>query len=295
MRVSDLIEKKSGAPVISFELSRPKSEKAAANLDKALVKLKAAGPDYVSVTFGAGGSTREGQVELLEKLQKEHNFETVAYIAGVGLSPENLAGCLDRFGALGIETVFAIRGDAPTWDEAWKPHPDALAYGSDLVAFIKERFGFCVGAAAYPEGHVEAVSKEKDLEYLKLKQDNGAEYIVAQYFYDNQFFFEFIEKARSIGVTVPIVPGVMPIYNVKMMNNLAKICGATITQEIHDGLAALPEGDKKAVSAFGVDFATKQCEGLLAAGVPGLHFYTMNRAKSVCAILDNLRSSGALK
>jgi methylenetetrahydrofolate reductase (NADPH) len=226
MNVADLFKQKAGSPVISFEFSRPKNEKAAANLDKALEKLKAAEPDYVSVTFGAGGSTREGSYELVDKLKNEKGFKVVAYVAGVGLGPDDFAAVLDKFKGMGIETLFVIRGDPPTWDENYKPHPEAMAYASDMIGFTKARSDFCLGAAGYPEGHVECVDKEKDLEYLKLKVDKGAEYIVAQYFYDNQFYFNFLDKAKAAGINVPIVPGVMPIYTVKMMENLAKICGA---------------------------------------------------------------------
>ena len=222
MRIVDLFKEKAGKPVISFEFSRPKSEEAASNLEKALVTLEAAKPDYVSVTFGAGGSTREGSFELLDKLKNEKGFKVVAYLAGVGLGPEDLSACLDKYKSLGIETIFIIRGDPPTWVENYQPHPEAFSYASDLLKFVKGQYDFCLGAAAYPEGHIEAESKEKDLEYVKLKQDQGAEYIVVQYFYDNQYFFDFVEKARAIGVTVPIVSGVMPIYTVKMMENLAK-------------------------------------------------------------------------
>ncbi len=294
MRVSGLFEKKAGRPVISFEFSRPKTDKAAANLDKALVLLKAAAPDYVSVTFGAGGSTREGSFQLVDKLKNEQGFEVVAYVASVGLAPDDLIESLDRFKALGMETIFAIRGDAPTWDDSYKPHPEALSYASELVSFIKERHDFCVGAAGYPEGHLEAVSKDKDLEYLKLKQDKGAEYIVAQYFYDNQYYFDFVDRAQAAGVTVPIVPGVMPIYTVKLMENLARLCGAKITDPIREGLAKLDPDEKGAVGRFGIDFATEQCRGLLSHGVPGLHFYTMNRGKGVSTIVQTLRDEGLL-
>ena len=295
MRVADLFEKKDGKPVISFEFSRPKTEKAAANLEKALDKLVEAKPDYVSVTFGAGGSTREGSFELVDKLKNERGLPTVAYLAGVGLGPEDLTACLGKFKDLGIETIFAIRGDAPTWDDSYESHPEALSYASELIGFIKEKAPeFCLGGAAYPEGHIEAESLEKDIEYVKLKQDSGAEYIVAQYFYDNRYYFDFMDKARAAGVTVPIVPGIMPIYTVKMMRNLAKVCGATITQPIEDGLAKLPEDDKKAVVQFGIEFSTEQCRDLLEKGVAGLHFYTMNRSKSVSAVLEVLRSEGRL-
>ncbi len=294
MRVADLFDKKAGKPVISFEFSRPKTEKANANLENALDKLVEAQPDYVSVTFGAGGSTREGSFELVEKLKDGRNLPTVAYLAGVGLSPDDLVACLDKFKTIGIETLFVIRGDAPTWDEDYAPHPEAFSYASDVLAFVKSRYDVCLGAAVYPEGHIEAEGMEKDLQYAKLKQDNGAEYLVAQYFYDNGLFFDFVDRARAAGIMVPIVPGVMPIYTVKLMENLAKVCGATITAPVRDGLAEISPDDKAAVAQFGVEFSTAQCRGLLEQGVPGLHFYTMNRWKSVTAILSTLREEGCL-
>ncbi len=294
MRVSELFEKKQGKPLISFEFSRPKNEKAAAKLEKALDKLVEAKPDYVSVTFGAGGSTREGSFELVDKLKNERGLPTVAYLAGVGLGPDDLKGVLDKFKAMDIGTVFVVRGDPPTWEEGWTPHPESLAHASDVIRFIQDHgYDFCLGGAAYPEGHLEAASLDEDVKYDKLKQDQGAEYLVAQYFYDNQFFYNFMDKAASAGITVPVVPGVMPIYTEKMMENLAKVCGATITDEVRAGLAALPD-EKGAVGGFGIEQATKQCRDLLAHKVKGLHFYTMNRWKATCTILENLRSEGLL-
>jgi methylenetetrahydrofolate reductase (NADPH) len=289
-----LFEQKKGKPIISFEISRAKNEKAAANLETALGKMAAAEPDYVSVTFGAGGSTREGSFELVDKVKNERGLPTVAYLAGVGLGKEDLIACCDKFKELGVETLFVIRGDPPTWDDNYSPHPEAFRHASDLLAFIKSRYDFCLGAAAYPEGHIEAESLDKDVEYVKLKQDKGAEYIVAQYFYDNQYYFEFLEKAKAAGVTVPIFPGVMPIYTVKLMENLAKVCGVTITDEVRVGLGKLPPDDKDAVGNFGIELATEQCRGLLEHGVPGLHCYTMNRGKAVFQILKTLRSEGLL-
>ncbi len=294
MRVKELLEQKAGKPVISFEFSRAKTEKAAANLEKALDKLAEAKPDYVSVTFGAGGSTREGSFELVDKLKNQRGLSVVAYIAGIGLGPDDLTSILDKFKGIGVETILAVRGDAPQEDVQYTPHPDALPHASDLLAFIKSRYDFCLGAGGYPEGHIEAPSKEKDIEYLKLKVESGADYIVAQYFYDNRYFFDFMEKCRAAGINAPIVPGVMPIYNVKMMETLANICGVTITDTVRQGLSRLPPDDKGAVSDFGVELATQQCRELLENGAPGLHFYTMNRSKSVVAIVNTLRSEGRL-
>ncbi len=293
MRVANFYVNRGNRPVISFEFSRPKNEKAAANLDRALDSLTTISPDYVSVTFGAGGSTREGSYELIDKLKNERGLNVVAYIAGIGLGPGEVVEALEKFKGSGVETVFVIRGDAPTWDENYKPHPDAMQYSSDLLKYIKSRYDFCLGAAGYPETHMEAVSPEKDLDYLKLKVDEGAEYIVAQYFYDNQFFYDYLDKIQSKGINVPVVPGVMPIYTVKMTENLANICGTTITEKVRNGLDSLPADDKEAVIQYGIDLATEQCKDLLKHGVPGLHFYTMNRGKSIMSIIDNLKTDGS--
>ncbi|MCP4181017.1 MAG: methylenetetrahydrofolate reductase [NAD(P)H] [bacterium] len=293
MKVSEHISKKD-RPVISLEFSRPINDKASINLDKALNKLKELHPDYVSVTFGAGGSNHEGSVQLLNKLKNELNFKTVAYIAAVGLSKEKLTEVLNQFNELGIKTVFAVRGDAPTWDENYKPHPEAFNYASDLINFINEKYDFCIGAAGYPESHIESEHIDNDIKVLKKKIKNGAEYIVAQYFYDNQYFFDFVEKCRNAGITVPIIPGVMPIYTEKLMNNLAKVCGTKITEKIKNDIAALPQDDKKAIAEYGTNLALEQCKDLLRRGVDGLHFYTMNRANTVVSVINKLKEEGLL-
>jgi len=288
MHAANLYEKSGKRPVISFEFSRPKNENAAINLEKALDSLTNLSPDYVSVTFGAGGSTREGSYELIDKLKNERRLNVVAYIAGIGLGPYEVVEAIEKFKSIGVETIFVIRGDAPTWDENYKPHPDSMLNASDLLKFIKSRYEFCLGAAGYPETHLEALSSEKDLDYLKLKVDEGAEYIVAQYFYDNQFFYDYLDKIQAKGINVPVVPGVMPIYTLKMTENLARICGTTITEKVRNGLDSLPADDKEEILQYGIDLATEQCRDLLKHGVPGLHFYTMNRGKSIMRIMENI-------
>lgn len=290
MHAANLYTKSGKRPVISFEFSRPKNENAAINLDRALDSLTSLSPDYVSVTFGAGGSTREGSYELIDKLKNERGLNVVAYIAGIGLGPDEVVEAMEKFKHIGVETIFVIRGDAPTWDENYKPHPDAMQYASDLLKFIKSRYDFCLGAAGYPETHLEALSSGKDLDYLKLKVDEGAEYIVAQYFYDNQYYYDFLDKVLAKGINVPVVPGVMPIYTLKMTENLARICGTTITDKVRSGLDSLPDDDKEGILQYGIDLATEQCKDLLKHDVPGLHFYTMNRGKSLMRIMENLNS-----
>jgi methylenetetrahydrofolate reductase (NADPH) len=281
-------------PTVSFELFPARSDKAAENLEKAIDRLADLEPDFCSVTFGAGGSTREGSRQLVEKLKHEKKLKVVAYFACYGLGPEDIVAVLDSYQEIGIETILAVRGDPPHGKdkETFTPHPESLPHASDLVTFVRSRYDFCIGVAGYPEGHIDASSQEKDLEYLKLKVDQGAEYVITNYFYDNGYYFDFVEQCRGIGINVPIVPGVMPIYSIKMMERLASLCGATITGEIRQGIAALPEGDKEALVAWGIDFATHQCAELLKAGVPGLHFYTMDRSKSTVGIVNRLRSEG---
>ncbi len=292
MKVTDLWSP-GKKPTVSFELFPARSEKGTVSLEKAINELSVLKPDFVSVTFGAGGSTREGSRQLVEKLRHEKGLEVIAYFACYGLGPEDITAVLDSSRDMGLGSILAVRGDPPH-EEDFKPHPDSLPHASDLVAFIRPRYNFCLGVAGYPEGHVEAPDKEKNLEYLKLKVEQGAEYVITNYFYDNAYFFDFVEQCRSAGIQIPIVPGVMPIYSVKMMDMLAGMCGATITDDIRQGISGLPEGDKEALVTFGIEFATRQCRSLLEAGVPGLHFYTMDRSTSAIAIINQLRSEGIL-
>ena len=281
-------------PTISFELFPARSQKGAENLEKAIDELADLEPNYVSVTFGAGGSTREGSYQLVEKLKNKKGLEVVAYFAGFGLGPEDIVSVLDSYRDMGLDNILVVRGDPPREDEGFKPHPQSFSYASDIIEFIRPKYNLCVGCAGYPEGQIEAESKEHDMEYLKQKVDNGAEYIITNYFYNNQFFFEFLRRCRSAGIDVPILPGVMPVYSVKMMETLASLCGATITDEIRQGIALLPEGDKEALLNFGIEFATGKCRELLKAGVPGLHVYTMDRSKSAIGIVNNLRNEGLI-
>ncbi len=293
MRVSNLL-KNNDRPLISFEFFPPRDDEAMKKFDKVIDELAELGPDFVSVTFGAGGSTKEGSHQLVDVLVNQKGLPTVAYLAGYGLGPDAIVSVLDGFKGLGIETVFVIRGDEPHGDDGFKPHPESMTYASELIAFIKERYDFCLGAAGYPEGHLEAESKERDLEVLKLKVDQGAEYVVSQFVYDAKLFFDFAERAHALGIEVPILPGVMPIYSEKMTQNLARICGATITAPVARGLAEASARGKEAVLDFGIEVATDQCRELLKGGVAGLHFYVMNRAATVAEVLRRLREEGLL-
>jgi methylenetetrahydrofolate reductase (NADPH) len=291
MRVTDLYSSKS--PVVSMEFFPPRDEAALEKFSTIVDTLAARNPDYMSVTFGAGGSNRDGSYQTVKKLIKDKKLPTVAYIAGYGLGPDEIIEVLDNYKALGVETIFVIRGDKPK-DENFTPHPESFAHASDLIGFIKSRYDFALGCAGYPEGHLECQSLEKDIEYLKLKQDKGAQYVVAQYCYDNQFFFDYVDKCRSAGVTIPIIPGIMPVYTVKLTNILCKVCGATITDDLKKKLDEVADKDKDTVLQAGIDFAADQCRDLLKNNVAGLHFYTMNRSKSTSEIIDRLRAENLL-
>jgi methylenetetrahydrofolate reductase (NADPH) len=293
MRITDLWSTKE-KPTVSFELFPARSTEAADKLEKVIDNLAAVEPDFVSVTFGAGGSTREGSYQLVKKLKNEKGLKVVAYFACYGLGPDDITSVLDSYKELGIETILAVRGDAPKELEDFQSHPESLAHASDLLAFLTARYDFCLGGAGYPEGHIEAVSKEKDLEYLKLKVKNGAEYLIANYTYDNRYFFDFVDQCRSLVIDVPILPGVMPIYSIKMMESLSNICGAAITDEIRQGLAKLPPDDNQAVANFGIEFAYRQCKELIEKGVPGIHIYTMDRSKASVELVTRLRKEGLL-
>jgi methylenetetrahydrofolate reductase (NADPH) len=291
MRVSQLYENKK--PAVSMEFFPPRDEAAAEKFKGTIRKLAQLRPDYMSVTFGAGGSTRDGSYQTVKEVMINQEQPAVAYIAGYGLGPDTITEVLDRYHELGIKTIFAIRGDRPK-DDTFTPHPDSFSYASDLISFIKHRYDFTLGCAGYPEGHPEAESIGKDIEHLKRKVDNGAEYVVAQYFYDNAFFFDYVEKCRAAGISVPIIPGIMPVYTIKMTQMLSKVCGATITRDLSARIDAVDTADKDAVLALGIDFAVEQCRGLLTNGVTGLHFYTMNRSLSTTRILETLASENLL-
>lgn len=280
-------------PTISFELFPARSEKAAGRLEKTIKALADLKPDFVAVTFGAGGSTREGSHNLVGRLKDEFGLETIAYFAGYGLGQEDIHAVLDSYWALGVENILVVRGDPPH-DEGFEPHPKSFSYASEILEFVRPKYDFCMGVAGYPEGHIEAESKEKDLEYLQHKVGQGAEYIICNYFYDNRYFLDFTARCQEAEIGVPILPGVMPIYSIKMMENLARLCGATITEEIRDGIADLPEGDKDALNEFGIEFAVRQCADLIKNGAIGLHVYTMDRSSSAVGIVTRLRSEGLL-
>ncbi|MFC2175602.1 methylenetetrahydrofolate reductase [Bacteroidota bacterium] len=292
MRIIDIVKAKNG-PTISFEMTRPKSEKGEANIGNVLDDLVALKPDFFTMTFGAGGGTREGSLQMLNRIYTERKQPVFAHLAGYGMSPAHLDETVDKFKEIGIENLLVIRGDKPQ-DENFVAQEGSFEHSSEMIKYLSSRHDMCFCSSAYPEAHQEAIDLDTDIGFLKEKIANGAEMIITQYFYDNQFFYDFIDKCKAAGITVPIIAGVMPIYSVKMMNILASLCGATITEEVKAGLRTINAEQAAEVNQWGIQFAIKQCADLIDNGVDGLHFYTLNRKSSVVGILEGLRSSGRL-
>jgi methylenetetrahydrofolate reductase (NADPH) len=288
-RITEIIAER--RPVFSFEFFPPRTDEGQRNLERAIELLKEDEPDYVSVTYGAGGSTRERTLEVTSWI-KDLGMEAMAHLSCVGEPTAGLVSILERIEAAGIENVLALRGDPPRGQTDWTPHPEGLRYSVELIALIRERFDFAIAAACFPEVHPEAPDPETDLRYAREKVDAGADVLITQLFFDNEFYFRFLEDARAVGIEVPIVPGVMPIINFGQIKTITGMCGATIPPALERELERRAD-DPDAVMQLGVAFATMQCAQLLEAGAPGIHFYTLNRSPATRAILAALRGSGA--
>jgi methylenetetrahydrofolate reductase (NADPH) len=274
-------------PVFSFEFFPPKTDEGEQKLRATLEDLRAFEPDFVSVTYGALGSTRERTVELTKWIKQDLGIEAMAHLSCVGATREELAAILDGIAYAGIENVLALRGDPPRGETEWRPHPGGLHYSTELAALISERYPFSVGAACFPEVHPEAPDRAHDIRFLKRKVQSGASFLITQLFFDNELYFGFIEEARAAGIDVPIIPGIMPITDAGQIKTITGMCGASIPEAL---LAALDyrSGDRDAVLQLGVAYATLQCAELLARGAPGIHFYTLNRSPATRAILSAL-------
>lgn len=286
MRIRDLLA--SGRPCFSFEFFPPKDDAATEALARTVSEeLKPLGPSFVSVTYGAGGSTRDRTVALVGRIQRETGLTAMAHLTCVGSSREELAAVLDRLEALGIENVLALRGDPPKGETAFRPAPGGFRHASELTTFVKSRWRFCLGGACYPEGHVECRDLALGIARLKTKVAAGAEFLITQIFFDNADYFGFVAKARAAGVAVPIVPGLMPVANLEQVKRFTAMCGAHLPAVLLKRLE--DAGTPEAVQRVGIAHATAQCRGLLAGGAPGIHFYTLNRSAATREILRSLR------
>lgn len=248
-------------------------------------------PDFVSVTYGAGGSTRSFTEEITFEAKRTSGVEVMAHLTCVGQTKEEIHGVLERLEAEGIENIIALRGDPPRGSTEFVPVAGGFQHATDLLQHVKSNFKFGVAAACYPEGHTESVDLETDLEYVKLKVENGADFLVTQLFYDNRYFFDFVERARAGGIEVPIIPGVLPVLNSAQVRRFTVLSGSKIPPALDRLLDKYVDNDDSARD-MGVEYATAQVRELWDSGVPGVHFYVLNRSYSVSRILDNLQLPG---
>ena len=277
-------------PVFSFEFYPPKTPPGERNLYAALAELRTLDPSFVSVTYGAGGSTREKTIEIVKRILDEFGLEAMAHFTCVGATVPELRATLDEMLAAGIDNVLALRGDPPAGHDEWVRTEGGLEYSRELVALIGADYPFAIGAACFPETHIHAVSPEADLAYLAEKVAAGVDFLITQLFFDNSLYFDFVARARATGIEVPIIPGVMPITHAGQVERMATMCGASIPTGLGQELHSRAD-DPEAVLDFGVAYATLQCAELLAAGAPGIHFYTLNRSPATRAILSALKLS----
>jgi methylenetetrahydrofolate reductase (NADPH) len=286
MKISDLLGK---SVTFSFEFFPPKDEEGVSRLFQTIAELEPYAPAYVSVTYGAGGSTRRLTIELVRRIKREVGIEAMAHLTCVGATQNELIAVLDELVQGNVENVIALRGDPPKGEKTFVRHEGGFAHGAELVGLIRGRYDLCIAAACYPEMHTEAVDAEADLAHLKTKVDAGADFLITQLFFDNADYFRFVERARRVGISVPIVAGIMPITNFAQIKRFTALCGARIPATLLARLEGAGD-DADAVRAIGVEHATAQCRDLVAQGAPGIHFYTLNRSRATRDILDRLRA-----
>jgi methylenetetrahydrofolate reductase (NADPH) len=286
MRIDELLA--GDEPVFSFEFFPPKTDQGEQNLYTALSELRTLEPSFVSVTYGAGGSTRAKTIEIVKRIKEQYGLEAMAHFTCVGATVPELRSTLDEMLAAGIHNVLALRGDPPAGQEDWVKTDGGLEYSRELVQLIKSDYPFAIGAACFPETHIHAVSPQADVDYLAEKVAGGVDFLITQLFFDNALYFDFVDRARAAGIDIPIIPGILPITQINQLERMTKMCGASIPEGLRRELHAR-EDQPEAVIDFGVAHATLQCAELLAAGAPGIHFYTLNRSPATRAILGALK------
>lgn len=287
MRIRDLI--RADGPLFSFEFFPPKTAQGEQNLYRTIDRLRQLHPSFVSVTYGAGGSTRQKTVELVRRIKFDIGIEAMAHLTCVGANRHEIDSVLEQLDTSGIENVLALRGDPPSDQPRFVRPADGFGFASELVGHIRERgFSFSLGGAGYPEGHVECRDLALDLEHLKIKVDAGLDFVITQLFFDNADYFAFVDRAHALGIRVPIIPGIMPVTNLAQIERFTSMCGARIPEELQGRLDRARD-DEDAVRAIGIDHATAQCRELLEQSAPGIHFYTLNQSPATRAIFERLR------
>src|SRR5689334_8495001 len=288
MRIDEILSDRK--PVFSFEFFPPKTDDGWRNLWMAAGERKQDEPAFVSVTYGAGGSTRDRTIEIVKRIKQELGLEAMAHFTCVGATVDELRGVLDEMRDAGIENVLALRGDPPQGETEWTATEGGLSYSTELIELIDREYDFSIGAAAFPEVHIHSKDMDQDIAVMKEKVANGASFLITQLFFDNDLYFEFVDKARAAGVDVPIIPGIMPILRFASIKRMTEMCGASIPAELDRELTARKD-DEQAVAELGVAYATLQCADLLERGAPGIHFYVLNRHPAARAILAALRAT----
>jgi methylenetetrahydrofolate reductase (NADPH) len=288
LKIKDILKKKKS---ISCEFFPPREAEGIPNVLRTIDRVKVFRPDFVSVTYGAGGSTRVFTEEITMQVKQETDLEVMAHLTCVGQTKEEIHQVLERLDRAGIENVIALRGDPPRGQTNFVPVPGGFQHATDLIQHIRQNFRFGVAAACYPEGHIESPDRHTDIKFARLKVDKGADFLITQLFYDNDYFFKFMELAQRAGISVPIIPGVLPILSAPQIRRFTALCGASIPPELDRQLDRYGE-DNNAVRELGIEYATRQVRELWDSGVPGIHFYVLNRSYSVSKILRNLGLSG---
>ena len=277
-------------PSFSFEFFPPRTDEGERNLGRALAELSRLQPTFVSVTYGAGGSATQKRktVDIVASIKSEHGLEAMAHFTCVGATTTELRETLDLMRDAGVHNVLALRGDPPAGETEWVATAGGLEFSRELIELIRDEYDFAIGAACFPEVHIHATDAESDLRYLKEKVDAGARFLITQLFFDNQCYYDFVARARDLGIDVPIVPGIWPITNASQIKRVTGMCGSRIPDRLLRELE-LRGDEPDAVKDLGVAYATLQCADLLSNGAPGIHFYTLNRSPATRAILSALR------
>ena len=289
MRIDEIL--RSTYPCFSVEFFPPKTDEGRENLFETVSVLRELDPAFFSVTYGAGGATREGTLETTRAIKDTYGVEAMAHLSCVGETVESLREIIDRIAGAGIDNVLALRGDPPRGQTDFVQPDGGLGSAAELAGLITETHPeLAIGGSSFPEVHPEAPSLEADLTYLKTKLENGASFLITQLFFDNRHYFDFVPAARAAGIDVPIIPGVMPITSYAQIRRFCEICEATIPGPLAAAMEAL-DGDERAEFELGVAYASQQCAELLADGAPGVHFYALNRWPATRAILAALKAS----
>ncbi|NOY87268.1 MAG: methylenetetrahydrofolate reductase [NAD(P)H] [Deltaproteobacteria bacterium] len=277
MKISEILA--NNKPSLSFEFFPPKNPESESVLDETVEKLRRFNPDFVSVTYGAGGSTKEKSLRWTTSIQEKYGLNVMMHLTCIASSRRDIQAVCRRLRMEGIDNILALRGDPPRDLPGYRIQKD-FKFAYELVEYLREADGFSIGVAGYPEGHVEAVSVDRDIENLKRKVDAGADFIITQLFFDNRYFFDFMDRATGARIEIPVIPGIMPITNLGQVQRFTEMCGATVPWEIKNRI-----DNSEDIFRVGVDHAIKQCNELLDFGVSGLHFYTLNRNRATEKIL----------